>query len=82
MTIGYSQSLVEANKKADPKSLGVALGRACIAHNISVVEVAEELGVSRMTIYNWFEGTHEPYARYYTDIERYIHIIRQRKIKK
>jgi predicted DNA-binding protein YlxM (UPF0122 family) len=82
MTIGYSQSLVEANKKADARSLGVALGRVCISHDISVAEVAETLGVSRATIYNWFVGTHEPYARYYTDIERYIHIIRQRKNKK
>lgn len=79
MTIGYSQSLVKANKKADSKSLGVALGRVCIANNISVAEVAGELGVSRMTIYNWFAGTHQPYARYFTDIERYIHIIRRRK---
>jgi transcriptional regulator with XRE-family HTH domain len=83
MTIGYSQSLVDANKKADTKSLGVALGRVCIAHNISVIEVADYLGVSRMTIYNWFEGANVPYARYYEDIERYMQIIRNsRKNKK
>jgi len=82
MSHGYSQSLVEANKKADTKSPGVALGRVCIAHNISVSEVADYLGVSRMTIYNWFEGTHVPYTRYYEDIKHYIHIIRQRDNKK
>ena len=82
MSHGYSQSLVEANKKADARSLGVALGRVCIVHDISVIDVAEEFGVSRMTIYNWFEGTHIPYARYHNEIERYIHIIRQRKMKK
>jgi predicted DNA-binding protein YlxM (UPF0122 family) len=82
MTIGYSQSLIDANKKADIKSPGVALGRVCIANDISVTEVADELGVSRMTIYNWFDGSTVPYARYYTDIEHYIHIIRHRKMKK
>jgi predicted transcriptional regulator len=82
MTIGYSQNLVEANKKADAKSLGVALGRVCIAQNISVTEVSEVLGVSRATIYNWFEGLNYPYARYHKDIERYMHIIRHRKMKK
>ena len=82
MSHGYSQSLVEANKKADTKSPGVALGRVCIAYDISVSEVADHLGVCRMTVYNWFEGSHVPYARYYEDIELYMRIIRQRKNKK
>jgi len=52
MTYGYSQSLVYANKKANVKSLGVALGRVCIRANISVNKIADDFGVSRMTIYN------------------------------
>ena len=56
MSYGYSQRLIEANKKADGKSLGVALGRVCIKQDISVTELAEKLGVSRATIYNWFWG--------------------------
>ena len=53
MSIGYSQRLVNANKKASVKSLGVALG-------IPVAFVAEQLGVSRATIYNWFWGSNIP----------------------
>jgi len=60
MSYGYSQSLVDANKKANAKSLGVALGRLCIKQGIPVTEVARELEVSRMAVYNWFLGTHSP----------------------
>ena len=60
MSHGYSQSLVQANKRASARSLGVALGRACIRANISVERVASAFGVSRMTIYNWFKGDGVP----------------------
>jgi|TARA_R110000822_G_scaffold143827_1_gene282245 hypothetical protein len=60
MSIGYSQRLVNANKKASVKSLGVALGRLCISQGIPVAFVAEQLGVSRATIYNWFWGSNIP----------------------
>jgi hypothetical protein len=56
MSYGYSQSLVQANKEASAKSLGVALGRLCIRHGISVARVTRDLNVSRMTVYNWFKG--------------------------
>ena len=64
MTYGYSQSLVYANKKANIKSLGVALGRVCIRANVSVASIADRFGVSRMTIYNWFKGDREPHPSY------------------
>ena len=60
MAYGYSQQTIEANKKADDSMLGVALGRACIAKNISVTFVAAKLGVSRATVYSWFEGKYSP----------------------
>ena len=47
MSHGYSMSLVFANKKADIKNPGVALGRFCIDKNISVTKIAGGLGVSR-----------------------------------
>ena len=28
---------------------------------VPVAEVADQLGVSRQTVYNWFEGTHFPH---------------------
>jgi transcriptional regulator with XRE-family HTH domain len=72
MPYGYSQSLVYANKQASIKSLGVALGRVCIRANISVSEVADALGVTRMTIYNWFKGDAIPYPCYAEAISDYI----------
>jgi hypothetical protein len=60
MTYGYSHNLVEANKNADSESLGVAFGRMCIELGIPATHVAVELGVSRMTVYNWFWGERTP----------------------
>lgn len=73
MTYGYSQNLVAANKQADSKSLGVALGRVCVARGIPVSVVAEAFGVSRMTVYNWFKGVTHPHPALARDIQRYIH---------
>lgn len=64
MSYGYSSRLIAMNKRASKTKLGVALGRKCIALDIPVVEVAARLGVSRMTVYNWFAGTHEPQRLY------------------
>ena len=72
MPYGYSQSLVYANRKASIKSLGVALGRVCIRADISVSEVAEAFGVTRMTIYNWFKGDSIPHSGYAQTINDYI----------
>jgi len=60
MSYGYSHDLVEANKAADRRLVGVALGRFCIKQGISVSEVADYFKVSRMTIYNWFRGVTLP----------------------
>lgn len=72
MSYGYSQSLVQANKDASIKSLGVALGRVCIASGVGVSEVAKKFGVSRMTVYNWFKGTTRPARVMQQAIQRYI----------
>jgi hypothetical protein len=72
MTYGYSQSLAEANKKANVKSLGVALGRFCIVRGIPATKVAEALGVSRTTVYNWFLGEFTPSPNHSEQIERFM----------
>lgn len=60
MTYGYSQRLVGAIKNSKSKSLGVALGKFILLNDIPVTEVSQELGVSRMTIYNWLLGVTHP----------------------
>ena len=62
MSYGYSLRLVELNQKAcdlyDPTPVGVLLGKRCIDRGVPVTRVAEHLGVSRQTVYNWFIGAH------------------------
>ena len=72
MTYGYSQFTIASNKSASKRALGVALGRACIEHGVSVYKVAERFGVSRQTVYNWFSGVHDPKPELTADVEAYI----------
>jgi len=72
MSHGYSQSLVQANKEVSARLLGVALGRYCIKQGISVSDTAERFGVSRMTVYMWFKGEHNPNPAVAAQIQRYI----------
>lgn len=72
MPHGYSLYIIQANKSASKRLIGVALGRACIANGIAVADVAEWFGVSRQTIYNWFEGKHDPKPEMLRGIEEYI----------
>jgi transcriptional regulator with XRE-family HTH domain len=58
--IGYSLSIVQKNKEADGKRIGVKLGRVCIKKNIPVRTVAEIAGVSTVTVYGWFSGAYDP----------------------
>jgi len=57
MPNGYSITTAHAINQANPKLLGVQLGRACLKNNISVKDVADFFGVTRMTVYNWFKGS-------------------------
>lgn len=72
MSYGYSIRLVELNKEADRKLIGVRLGRRCIKIGVSVSEVASQLGVSRQTIYNWFVGVTTPRATQVQLIKNFI----------
>lgn len=72
MTYGYSQQTILANKSASKRSLGVTLGRACIARGVPVSTVARKFKVSRQTVYNWFRGTHEPKPEMVRAVESFI----------
>jgi hypothetical protein len=79
MSYGYTLHLLITNKKADGKSLGVALGRECICRNVPVTLTASKLKVSRQTIYNWFSGVHIPDDKYTDAIVRLIAEIKSNK---
>jgi hypothetical protein len=72
MSYGYSQRLVDLNKRADKKLLGVILGKACIAAESPVRAVADQLGVSRATVYNWFTGLCDPHPRHHAAVSKLL----------
>jgi hypothetical protein len=69
---GYSIRVAEAIKEADSNLLGVQLGRACLARDIPVSAVAEELKVTRQTVYHWFLGLSKPRACVRDAIQTYL----------
>lgn len=73
---GYSLNLMLANKSADIKHLGVALGRICIKAGVPVSVVAWNFDVSRQTVYNWFEGRVTPNNRVVEPIKQYITLLK------
>jgi DNA invertase Pin-like site-specific DNA recombinase len=67
--MAYSQKVIDAVMAAK-KTPGNQLGRWAIYLDFPVTKIAYALGVTRQTVYNWFEGpqrTHnkhgEEYAR-------------------
>lgn len=51
----YSEKTIERISRGT-KTLGNRLGRWCVHRDFSVLRVATVLGVTRQTVYNWFEG--------------------------
>ena len=72
MSHGYTLRIRDLDAKADQRKLGVRLGKLCIEHDVPVTVVAERMGVTRATVYNWFCGTSVPQASAVTLIESYI----------
>jgi len=79
MSYGYSQRLVDANKAADASSWGVLLGTRCIEYGIPASYIAERLGVSRSTIYNWFWGVRSPSVYHCQRIAALLPKLKKRK---
>jgi len=72
MSQGYSLRIRDLNAKADARKLGVRLGRLCIEHDVPVSVLAQRMGVTRATVYNWFCGASAPQANVTTPIEAFI----------
>jgi len=72
MSRGYSLRIRDLNAKADKRKLGVRLGRLCIKHDVPVSVIAQRMGVTRATVYNWFCGASAPQASANSLIEAYI----------
>jgi len=57
---GYSQKVINDNKKARPITPGVKLGKLCIKLMYPAADVAKKLNKSRQCVYNWFCGKSIP----------------------
>lgn len=71
-TKAYANKVVVAVQSArtrDPDNIGPKFGMWCINKPYSVIEVAEYLGVSRMTVYKWFKGRMLVADRYHAKIQ-------------
>jgi len=64
----YSIDIVNSVMNGNRFRIGNKLGRFCIKNRISVTYVANELGVTRQTIYNWFQGKYDPQPEYHSSI--------------
>lgn len=77
---GYSYALVKAVQAADPKLLGVQLGRLCIENNIPVMRVAEKFNVTRQTVYWWFTGTFRPKQKFVDGITQMLESLQKDRV--
>lgn len=68
---GYSHDLVVFLRSNHPLKTVARLGRVCIEQDIPVKTIAERLGVSRQTVYNWFWAQHEPRTAQLEAIQAY-----------
>lgn len=75
----YSEKIVSA-VASTPKSLGNRLGRWAIHYDFPVTKIAQALGVTRQTVYNWFTGT-EVFVAYRDRVENMLHIMQNAKSK-
>ena len=53
--MAYSQKIIDL-VKSSPKTPGNQLGRWAVHLDFPVTKIAYALGVTRQTVYNWFEG--------------------------
>ena len=72
MSIGYTTRIVTLNKDANGRMIGVKLGRLCIKHDLSVIDIADRFNVSRQAVYNWFVGINDPKGITRASIEEYV----------
>ncbi len=57
---GYSVKIANTVSGGNTARLGIILGITCIEAEYPVSKVAERLGVSRQTVYNWYYGEYDP----------------------
>lgn len=72
MSKGYTTKFIQAVNGADQTKIGVRLGKICIENDIPVVDVANFLGVTRMTVYHWFKGKTNVLGKHQEEVNKLI----------
>ena len=75
--MAYSQRIIDL-VMSSPKTPGNQLGRWAIHLNFPVTKIAEALGVTRQTVYNWFEGK-DVFVAYQNRVDLLLKIMQSSK---
>lgn len=70
--MAYHKHVIERVERTQGLCLGTQLGKACVKHNIPVMDVAKHLGVSRQCVYNWFFGAHTVDEQLSDKVKQYL----------
>lgn len=71
--MAYSQKIIDL-VKSSPKTPGNQLGRWAIHLDFPVTKISRALGVTRQTVYNWFEGK-DVFVAYQNRVELLLKIM-------
>ena len=77
---GYSKATKARIAATNSESIGVELGRLCVLHGYSVIEVSEVFGVSRVTVYNWILGRTSPSKHLLGKINALVERLKQKSL--
>lgn len=77
---GYTRKMKAIVLNPDIKGLGVDLGRLCILHGYSVVEMADVFGVTRATAYNWITGRSTPSKHLIPKVAELVERLQQKPV--
>jgi transcriptional regulator with XRE-family HTH domain len=72
MSRGYTGKFTRIVNDADQTKIGVQLAKICIQNNIPATDVAEFMGVTKMTVYHWFKGKTNVLGPYKEKVEKLI----------
>lgn len=76
---GHSTLFISRVRSAELSKTVARLARACIRYNVPVVSIADKLGVTRATVYNWLAGSSEPRPQFLPRIEELTALLTKRK---
>jgi transcriptional regulator with XRE-family HTH domain len=77
---GYTEKLKAIILNPDITGVGVELGRLCILHGYSVIEVADVFGITRATAYNWITGRSTPSRHLLPKVAELVERLQQKPV--